>query len=350
MFKYINNNKGSTLVMLLIAMVVLVVLGTSLLNVSLAEANQAVRQENNTKAHYVARSGAEIVANAILEDQLILSDYTYTGTINGNNYKVFVENVHDNKVFKLHALGTSNNRTEDVFLTIAKGDTFFEHAIFGDEVLGLGGSHNTTVKGGNVATNAVTHTGNITFIPSDNEVKHEEGFDLDPIATDFYEDNENVTYISEIDNNTEDIILSDLPSYEDNENGDPKVLIYTDNFTLTGNSSLKVIGPGELHLLVKESFTMSGNPYFGSDTPNTKIYLDYNGTSDLTFNGHLNIDGYVYAPNSTININGGVGTIKGSITSKKIDINGGNFTVEFNSEISVDTIDVKLRKQEWSNI
>jgi hypothetical protein len=223
------------------------------------------------------------------------------------------------------------------------------HAIFGDELLGLGGSHNTTVIGGDVGTNASSHTGNITFIPSGNSVKHEEGFDFDPIDTSVYDDNDH-TSINKINSSLE-IILANYPAYKTNDEGHPVVLIKVGEITLSGNDAIIVTGPGDLHLLIEDSFTLNGansGLRINSSTPDTKVYIDYNSTTQMTMNGQVQIDGYIYAPNATIRINGGVGSIIGSMTAKKIDIRGGNFTIEFNENLSTDTIDVKFRKQEWS--
>lgn len=55
MFKMIGRDKGSALVTVIVFMAVLMILGASLLTVSVAEARFAIRQENSTSAHYIAR-------------------------------------------------------------------------------------------------------------------------------------------------------------------------------------------------------------------------------------------------------------------------------------------------------
>ena len=65
---YLKNEKGSSLTLVLIVMVVLTVLGSTLLFFNSSEARQTIREEKKTQAYYIARSGVETVLDYILNN------------------------------------------------------------------------------------------------------------------------------------------------------------------------------------------------------------------------------------------------------------------------------------------
>jgi hypothetical protein len=67
------NNKGSALITVIMIMVVLTILGLSLLGISLYETKRSVLQERKVRAHYLARSGAN-VSLEVLESKLPYDD------------------------------------------------------------------------------------------------------------------------------------------------------------------------------------------------------------------------------------------------------------------------------------
>ncbi len=60
--------KGLAMPLALMVMVVLLLLGTALWQYSVMEVKQVVREEENTKAYYLARAGADTLAHAIIDD------------------------------------------------------------------------------------------------------------------------------------------------------------------------------------------------------------------------------------------------------------------------------------------
>jgi hypothetical protein len=69
MFRYVNNEKGSALILTLIIMVVLVIIGATLATVSMAEVRQGIRHEKLSQAHYVSITAAEAVADYLISNQ-----------------------------------------------------------------------------------------------------------------------------------------------------------------------------------------------------------------------------------------------------------------------------------------
>lgn len=60
----VKKKKGAALVMVILVMAVMAILGTSILNVSLAQAKEASQEEKKMQAYYLARSGAEAALSA----------------------------------------------------------------------------------------------------------------------------------------------------------------------------------------------------------------------------------------------------------------------------------------------
>lgn len=355
-----KDKRGAALATVIMVMLVMMILVIPVLASSLSETRQTVKYENIAQAHYTAKTGAEVLASSILDDQtfeninsLVLAGIV-TDTVNANSFEARVTYLDpDYDTLLIESTGYANNESETVQLTLSRSGNFFRYAIFGDELLGLGGSSNTTIIGGDVGTNADTHSGNVTFIPPENSVQYNQEMVLDPINIGYYEIN-NAIFINNIVGTKEIDLHEDeesTPNGGTNDNGDPIILMRVQQVNLSGNDQVTVKGPGELHLLVEDGFNMNGTPSFRADpsTPNTKIYIDYNGTSDFNFSGHLLIDGYIYAPNATVRINGGDGSAVGSVMAKRIDVKGGNFSLTFATELSDDTIATSYKLVGWSD-
>lgn len=65
----IKNEKGAALVMTLVVLVVMSILAVAFITVSASEYKFSVVEENKVKAYYVARSGADAVAAAIIDNE-----------------------------------------------------------------------------------------------------------------------------------------------------------------------------------------------------------------------------------------------------------------------------------------
>lgn len=93
MNKYIRNKHGSALTAVILVMLVLVVMGTAILNLSLSDGRNAIYQEKSKQAFYVAKSGAQITAKKVDNilttyepknmNELLTRVSNYTSTIDG---------------------------------------------------------------------------------------------------------------------------------------------------------------------------------------------------------------------------------------------------------------------------
>ncbi len=160
----IRNERGSALAFVIMVMAVLMVLGTSLLVVSMAEARQSIRQENNTQAHYTARTGAEVLASMIREaddDEDILSlinQGALSGEIDGKEFSARVEKIdEDLDKLRIHSTGYESGLENNVELILNRGPLSFDYPLFSaskDIFMNIGNSAAGAIIGGDVGTNA----------------------------------------------------------------------------------------------------------------------------------------------------------------------------------------------------
>lgn len=120
----IKNNKGAALALVIMLMGVLSVLGITMLTISLAENKQAIYQVNKTQAYYLARSGAEAVAEHIIESSSSddIMDKTSKPTQLGNGtFKVSVTKEDEDIVIK--STGEVHKVNQDVTLVLTPEQT-----------------------------------------------------------------------------------------------------------------------------------------------------------------------------------------------------------------------------------
>jgi hypothetical protein len=112
-----------------------------------------------------------------------------------------------------------------------------------------------------------------------------------------------------------------------------------DRLVLAGKS-LVVSGAGDLHLLIDGDFSLSGVSGI-SNTGDTRLFLYYNGSQTITFNGTVDIVGGIYAPNAKILFNGG-GKVDGFIICNEFDAgSSSNFSVS-NADSNVSMADMNI--------
>lgn len=129
----IKEERGGTLALTLIVMLVLSILGFSLLSISVAEAKFAANQLNNTQAYFVARSGAEVGLKTIMNTltsgnhQTLTSLYAaltspVTGSVNAGEDSFSVTFIDGGLVaqdqIKILSTGTANSGTVTTALTV----------------------------------------------------------------------------------------------------------------------------------------------------------------------------------------------------------------------------------------
>lgn len=170
MLKRLNNEKGSTLALVLIVMAVLSVLGAAVLNVAVAETRFAVRAEDRLQAYYIARSGAQAVAEYMMSvppadaNKLLdrTSDPNYQ--IGGGSFVVTVSQsteLDSVSIVTITSVGEYRGATQTVKIRVSTspGGDIFQHAI----------AARSTVTTANTAGSGIKISGSVvskTVMPS----------------------------------------------------------------------------------------------------------------------------------------------------------------------------------------
>ncbi|OPL10615.1 MAG: hypothetical protein AVO34_10505 [Firmicutes bacterium ML8_F2] len=127
----LNNNKGSAMIVTLMVVLVVTALGFALWSYSTSEVRFTEKDADKMQAHYLARSGAEIVANymiknstgtlvsAITPGSSHLSEPTALGD---GSFVVSVSMNADGDEVTIESTGTVNGVDDKVVLTMAKKD------------------------------------------------------------------------------------------------------------------------------------------------------------------------------------------------------------------------------------
>lgn len=142
--KLISGEKGLALPLVIIVMVVLFILGTALLQYATTEAVQVAQSEKRMQAYYLARSGAEAMAEHLIEDPSLVSQYigeTGVGSIpnSGGDFTVLVEEDADGNI-RIVSTGSVDDSNERLVLTLqlegADLEGIFNSAIYSNPAEG----------------------------------------------------------------------------------------------------------------------------------------------------------------------------------------------------------------------
>src|SRR5690606_19608334 len=124
---------------------------------SIANLDQAVRQERETQAHYLARSGAAALASAIMKNsdlaqELLQQDTAGSGQLGAGTFSLELEELDEDRIV-IHSTGTVRGEESRVSLVLNRVDAdymerIFDRAIFCNGDLDI--SHNNTEIHGSV--------------------------------------------------------------------------------------------------------------------------------------------------------------------------------------------------------
>ena len=160
-----RNQRGSVLVLVLVAAAALLTLGVTLSSVAFSDQSQAIRQQKNNEAYYIARSGAEAVEAVLLNDQQNINSYigrTTMSELGNGNFEVEVAD-GGSGVILINSTGYSGKYSETVTLSLVSGDSGepgefllpdFDMAVFASSKINLN-SGSPVIKG-DVATNTIS--------------------------------------------------------------------------------------------------------------------------------------------------------------------------------------------------
>lgn len=350
------NEQGSALLLTIVVTVIVLFLGGAFGLIGLVETKRVQTEEAAMQAYYLARSGADAMAQAIIDDPALLDEGLIDKTsesikLGPGEFRVKVS--QDGAAVRVQSMGMVRDQKRVVELTLKSVSVIpaFQHAVVG---LGKGGGTNPAINitgnvtvSGDVATNAsdagsVRIAGNVKikgdlFVGSDAEhpeevvqntgngkftvVKLASEAKYPPIVfpdlpTGLPDDTKIIDNCIYADSHYDFLDASDLEI----DLGGGTRIIRVRHLHLGGSLKLKNVGEnGRLLLFVEETIAgLSGNPHInwsgdGKNKPRA-LTLYYYGDSALEVSGNLKMTGNLVVKQAKVRISG------------NIDLNGNLFS------------------------
>ena len=121
----VRNEKGVALPLVLIVMIVTMLLGTALWQYSMTDITHVSKEEKKMQAYYLARSGAELIADLKGEGTYTITENTpYNFTFDGHVINVVVGNDNGNDI--ITSTVTIGGITETLILNILNDVEYWE--------------------------------------------------------------------------------------------------------------------------------------------------------------------------------------------------------------------------------
>ncbi|WP_156782289.1 DUF7305 domain-containing protein [Geosporobacter ferrireducens] len=355
MYRYLKNQKGGALVMVLVVMVVLSILGVSLLGSSVAETKFAVHQNNKIKAYFLAKSGAEATAawmrNPANNGSSLINKTANNNTIVGIDGAfdiITTQDAVDPDLVHIKSIGRVNNAQSEVILTLKKTVTsspgVFTNALSATNMIALAGE--SKIFNGDIQSGTINNSGGLTLAQRlngysasyDSFTASPFGFPVDPSGYG------NILMKSSGGGSVQPARL--------NDDGSSNLLVYK-KFTVEGRNTIakintggtgnivelvveeldlqngifKIDGSGKLYIYVKSKafFGNSATNFINETTPDSPsklvLFLGNNMTSTTILDSNTGFSGFIYAPEADITIMGSRG-FYGAIIGKNVTVSG----------------------------
>ncbi|CCU79377.1 hypothetical protein HSACCH_01285 [Halanaerobium saccharolyticum subsp. saccharolyticum DSM 6643] len=357
-FKSIGEN-GYFLVTTFVVLAVLLVFGSVILRITLAEYKQAERDKNQIKAYYLARAGADLTAEAMLEKgDLTLGEVDFN--IVKNNDKVSNIKVESSTSgFKINSTSEVNSVSEKVILNIDK-ISIFDLAVymkiggkletFGSIIgdVGTGGTNEDLIieeadVDGNIAYEVEKTLPDVDeFGFPDEPINYNDAivFDTNKIYTSSDLNSDGIIAVKNIDIQNETLEFSveneDIHVYVENEvklgndseikinsTGTGRLIIHTNYFKSEENAIISPelenssYDPSKFYIMEKNNAEA-----LSSELPIDKDEIEYKIETSSAFYG------YIYAPNLDIQFET-QGLSEGAIISNTLKLENGGTEIKY---------------------
>lgn len=332
----LNKNEGYFLVTTFIIMAVLLTMGAVVLNISLSEFKQSERNKNQIKAYYLARSGAELAADAIKNGDIeaensifkIKKDSEIIAEIDIKEESLSNPNKINYKI-KSSASAGSNNISETVILNLKREEitSLFNNAIFTKGDINLG-HNNSEIKGNNPdnpgGKPSVESHGNVfgadnTIISLENSKKPMPSIPYFPnFGDDGFKTDKNISENNEIKTSG---YYGDIKINKKNEgliidtrinNGkDKDINILLDSINITSEITIK--GEGRVSIFINDNGEFKTK---NMRTDQLFVFLAEDASFTTQANGDFN--GYIYGPDADVTMNSKKTKFTGAIVSRNL--------------------------------
>lgn len=287
----LKKNSGSALVTVLVVMMIMMVLGTSILSLSVNENRFAKSNENQLQAYYVARSGAQAIAEYMIQDgganaaSLIGKTSDVNSQVGGGTFQVTVaEEVATNSVI-ITSVGNYEGKKETVKVRLAKSNvSLFDNAILALKEIEANNGQGTVITG------SVSSMGGISLIDL-NKAVATNGINPPPDIT-LPTIVPPATYHTVLGNQTAALTI--------NVTGGETKNVFAQSLNFK-NGGLTVSGNGVVHLYVQGNITLDTKGFLtaGNDAQLYVYVIGADTTITLQGCGSSNNVG-IYAPNSIL--------------------------------------------------
>jgi len=311
-------------------MVVLMLLGTALVQYSVADSQHVSRDEKRMQAYYIARSGADAVAEWIINDPSPDASTNRAKSLidaTDSNTNQFGSGSLGAGTFEIDVTGSSTGTTlikstgfvgdtkKKVTVSLYKRNVY-ENVIYANKVVDL--QNNSLIKGDiQAGEDIIGATENIDgkwFIES--SFYPDKTFPTLPFNDPFNitSNPETITdehSYGEIQLNNETLIFNTGA-------GEDGVLRVVVNKLTVNNGILKVEGNGKLELYINDLFDFKGEIF----SPVDKFYIFGAEDCDISLQTGNNVfNGYIYAPKADIEYKSGIYT--GAMIARNADVGSG---------------------------
>ena len=352
-------NDGFALASVLIIMLVLMILGTVLLSVVFSDTKHAIYSENNLEAHFLARSGADIVSNAIIANRAIPSGVIgvkqdLSDTFGTKSYTVQAITTVGNKV-NVVVNGEANGITDTVTLEldiVAGAETVFQRPFH----------VNNPVVSTNLDINypvAFTAAERLAHAPLSGADAQPFVYPSPTIVTPTLAQNSpyalsitngqtvqlntsksfsSVTIngghfrLNSVTGSTLQLVMNTLSVGKHGSNegvievtGDGNVELYINSMTFNQDSQVLITGNARVKIFVM-TMAMINNPltYVSNASISTpdQLLIILNDNAELDLGSNAKLTAYIYGPKATIYMNSNNTTVNGSIIGSVFNKNG----------------------------
>ncbi|MBN2796273.1 MAG: hypothetical protein JXR88_12760 [Clostridia bacterium] len=313
------NKRGSSLVMTIFLVMLLSVMALSLFTIMVTDKKQVVQQEDKMQSYYLARSGADIVAEFLIDNpsQIITlngatsDDFNYGPIGDHISLTVAIEEFYpapwnEPKTISIKSTGFSGERQDYIELWLNR--ITMDHAIFSEHSIDL---ENMNVVNGDVGSNE-----NITGDPNVRTGVDYPYMDLEIHTQEFPTSysmesniNENSDYTFTTQQSDIENIRLNLPSGAitfDTTGGDIDIVV--NDFYAKGD--IIILGTGRVTLYVETVANFQTPNMTSGDPDQLIIYLDTGAA--LSLSTPLGFSGRIIGPEATVSLSSN-STLTGSV-------------------------------------
>lgn len=295
MSNYLTNKRGVALIWVLMIMLVLPILATAVLNVAVAENKFAARQGDKLQAYYIARSGAQAIAEHMLRDpggasNLIGRTSAWNNQIGGGRFRVTVS--ESNQVVDVVAVGELRGLQQTASIRLTRSvpgiGGVFQHAIAARNNIDVA---NEAGAGIVITGSVATRDGRIDLGKHGSATSRviDPTMIFPPIVVPTITVGNNLRAI------TSNITIASTA-------GTPR-FVRADSINLGANEAISVTGNGIVHMYVYGDINLGTKAQFNV-VPAARLYVYVVGTRTISLSGSGNQNNvFLYAPDSHIRWN-----------------------------------------------